>query len=333
MKTIHLENTIFDADRLDFADGGYAYRAVPRFLKLPAGYADAKVASLCCAGGRIYSLVRGGKHSLLVFDTEGELLYIGRDDYFKSAHGLFAASDGTLLVTDSDRHVCHRVTPEGELISTLGELDVPSDTGYDMDILPKLLAAGLIETADMPNGLRLLHRLDSLKHRAAPFNRPTKLIECADGTLLCSDGYGNAAVHRFDADGKLLFSFGEPGRNPGQFRTVHAVWEDRRGRVWVADRENARAQCFSRDGELLIDIEDMLRATDFWEQGSILYISEADGAVTLFDTDRDAVAARIGGRNSCLHCHGLTGDADGNLYVACLGLNVRDRVIKLEKLK
>jgi hypothetical protein len=61
-----------------------------------------------------------------------------------------------------------------------------------------------------------------------------------------SDGYGNAHVHKFSKDLKLVKSWGEPGNGPGQFNLPHGLWIDRRGRLLVADRENDRVQVFLR---------------------------------------------------------------------------------------
>jgi hypothetical protein len=36
-----------------------------------------------------------------------------------------------------------------------------------------------------------------------------------------SEGYGNTHVHKYFPDGKLLFSWGKPGTDPGQFHSVH----------------------------------------------------------------------------------------------------------------
>ena len=66
-----------------------------------------------------------------------------------------------------------------------------------------------------------------------------------------TDGYGNARVHKFAADGTYLFSWGEPGTGPGQFALPHGVWIDRRGRVLICDRENDRVQVFDQAGKLL----------------------------------------------------------------------------------
>ena len=60
----------------------------------------------------------------------------------------------------------------------------------------------------------------------------------------------NARIHKYSAAGTLLFSWGEPGDGPGQFKLVHHVWE-RKGKVYVCDRANARIQIFTPQGEHL----------------------------------------------------------------------------------
>ena len=69
--------------------------------------------------------------------------------------------------------------------------------------------------------------------------------------LFITDGYGNARVHKFAADGTHLLSWGEPGSAPGQFMLPHGVWIDRSGRVLVCDREKDRVQVFDLAGTLM----------------------------------------------------------------------------------
>ena len=69
-----------------------------------------------------------------------------------------------------------------------------------------------------------------------------------DGEYYAADGYGNCVIHRFDPQRRYTASWGEPGTEPGAFRVVHDVLPDNRDRVWVADRENARVQLFTRTG-------------------------------------------------------------------------------------
>ena len=70
------------------------------------------------------------------------------------------------------------------------------------------------------------------------------------GELYGSDGYGNARVHKYTADGKLLFSWGTSGIDPGEFNLPHSVCIDANGLIYVADRENHRIQIFNAEGKL-----------------------------------------------------------------------------------
>jgi streptogramin lyase len=96
-----------------------------------------------------------------------------------------------------------------------------------------------------------------------------------NGEIYVSDGYGNARVHRFAADGTLIQSWGDPGEGPGQFRLPHTVAISPDNRVFVADRENDRIQIFSRDGQFLEMWNHVQRPTDiaFDKEGRV-YVSE-----------------------------------------------------------
>ena len=45
----------------------------------------------------------------------------------------------------------------------------------------------------------------------------------------------DARVHRFDAEGKLELSWGEPGSAPGQFNLPHGIAVDSRGDLYVGE--------------------------------------------------------------------------------------------------
>ena len=70
----------------------------------------------------------------------------------------------------------------------------------------------------------------------------------AKGEIYVSDGYGNARVHKYSPDGKLLMSWGEPGTGEGEFNIVHNICCDADGWVYVADRENHRVEVFDGNG-------------------------------------------------------------------------------------
>lgn len=86
---------------------------------------------------------------------------------------------------------------------------------------------------------------------AESFDRPTAVAFApSDGEVLVSDGYNHARIARFTREGAFVAEFGRRGAGPGELRTPHGIAVDREGRIYVADRENARLQIFERDGSL-----------------------------------------------------------------------------------
>jgi hypothetical protein len=140
-------------------------------------------------------------------------------------------------VNESD-HTIRKYTLQGEPLLVLGTSEVASDTGYDRKISRVVPRSG------------------------PPFNRPTGIAVAPNGELYASDGYGNARVHRFAADGRLIQSWGSPGVGPGQFHVPHGIEVAPDGRVLVADRENDRIQVFGPLGEFLEQWTDVQRPCD-----------------------------------------------------------------------
>ena len=94
-----------------------------------------------------------------------------------------------------------------------------------------------------PRQARPLH-----ERRAVSPLHPYRTV-AAGRLLYISDGYGNSRVHKYTPDGKRLFSWGEPGTDPGQFNIAHNICCDPDGWVYVADRENHRVQVFDGNGK------------------------------------------------------------------------------------
>src|SRR4029450_5110579 len=126
----------------------------------------------------------------------------------------------------------------------------------------------------------------------APFNHPTAAAQAADGEIYVADGYGNSSVHRFAADGTLIATWGGPGAGPGAFTTPHAIWVDRFGKVLVGDRENNRVQGFDR---------------------ALVFVTDKIPRITLLSADGKLIGRCRGAINGA---HGISGDAEGNLYLA-----------------
>src|SRR3989442_15119588 len=89
------------------------------------------------------------------------------------------------------------------------------------------------------------------------------MVPAPSGDLYVTDGYRNARVHRFAADGDLRMSWGQGGKTaPSHFHLPHSLIVDRDNRVYVCDRENNRIQVFSADGQFITMWTDLRRPLD-----------------------------------------------------------------------
>jgi len=84
------------------------------------------------------------------------------------------------------------------------------------------------------------------------------------GDIFVTDGYGNRRVMHFDAAGKYVNQWGREGTEPGRFALPHSIVADSHGRLYVADRENARIQVFDTKGNLLAVWPDLMTPWGLW---------------------------------------------------------------------
>lgn len=80
------------------------------------------------------------------------------------------------------------------------------------------------------------------------FNGATDVAFGPNGLVYITDGYGNARVLIYDANGKQIKQWGVHGTLPGQFDLPHAIQVGTDGTIYVADRENDRIEKFNLDG-------------------------------------------------------------------------------------
>ena len=210
-------------------EGELTLELVPDWEQLPSGWSHGDVAGVATDSQDRVFVFNRSEHPVIIYDRDGRFLGSWGEGVFTRPHGITIHRDVVYCADDTD-HTVRALTLEGKLLWTLGTANQPSDTGYSPEGRANLL---------------------SIKRGAGPFNRPTRLAVAPNGELYVSDGYGNARVHRFSADGQLIQSWGEPGSSPGQFNLPHSVWVHTDGRVFVCDRENDRIQIFSPSFELL----------------------------------------------------------------------------------
>ena len=319
MKTILCSGTRSPIKGNEIGELDFKYELDFSWAKWPAGLEGTHTLNGCFdREGRMYVATENKEHPVMIFSRNGNYIRSIGKGLFEKAHSVFLTPQHTVLTADTSKnyHVIREMTLDGEWIRDFGTLGQPGDSGYDFNYLETLKRTGQVpEDPEWNRRAEANARLDSVKKLGTPFCRPCAMVMNDKGEYFAADGYGNDAVHRFGKGGNYELSWGGPGKEPGQFRLVHDIKIDPLGRVWVSDRENKRVQIFTQDGELLAVIsKGLMRIGAVWIKGDYAYIGELDGGITILDMELH-VKAQLGSAGSAIHAHGLTADADGNLYI------------------
>src|SRR5436309_8656403 len=198
--------------------GEYRYEVVRDFFKSRDGEPFGLISRVAAdAQDRIYVFQRRNP-PVVVFDRDGKYLGAWGSGQVTDPHGLKIVGD-TVYTTDRSDSVAKSFTLDGKVKLSLGTPGQHSDTG---NVGTNWLA----------------------ERAAGPFNHPTEMLAHPNGDIYVTDGYRNARIHRFTSSGRLVASWGEPGRGPGQFHLPHSIAFDDKGLLYVADRSNKRIQIF-----------------------------------------------------------------------------------------
>lgn len=299
------------------------YEPVANWAKIPHGIWLREATSVAVdSQDRVYVFNRGNV-PMLVFDIDGNLVDMwGNDDpqggvrittdpygnnlqfwngWFMRPHGVFCDHEDNVWLVDDVGNRIHKYTGYGERLMSIGSGEaVPRQSGE-------------------------------------MFNRPTDVtVSPANGDVFISDGYGNSRVHRLDADGKHILSWGESGTDDGKFNLPHniAMLDDEL--VIVCDRESHRVQVFTIDGGFVRQWP-VHKATAVNVQGkgsdARVYVGEQGPApvqrgvanignrVSIYDWEGNMLD-RFGNPHfgqepdQFLWPHGVAVDSDGSVYVA-----------------
>jgi sugar lactone lactonase YvrE len=277
--------------------GPYTYAVQEEWQQLPAGWNMPAAAVAVDSQDRVFCYNRDPNHPIIVFDRDGNYLYDWGNGMFRFPHAIVIDDEDMIWLVDRDHGQIMKFTPEGELLMTIGEKGFRSDTGVD------------------PNNFSSQAYKD-VTHGGGPFNLPTDIAFAPSGEMFITDGYGNARVHKFAADGTHMFSWGEPGTGPGEFNMPHGVHIDKEGRVLVCDRENDRVQVFTQEGAYVSTWDTRLigPAVFHVDDDDVIYIPEHNGGLISILTPQGERLTQWGDPEF-RSCHGIAGDSRGDIYV------------------
>jgi len=180
------------------------------------------------AKGHLYVLSRGTK-PLTEFDENGKFIRAFGDGLFTRSHGIRIDKDGNIWATDVGAHTVMKLSPQGEVLLTLGTKGKAGEWNE---------AAG-----------------------SQLFNEPNDIVFGANGDVFVTQGHtpgagkGDPRVLKFDKNGKFIKTWGGKGTEPGKFDVAHGIAIDAKGLLWVTDRENQRIQIFDQDGKYIREVK------------------------------------------------------------------------------
>jgi len=191
---------------------------------------------------------------IIKFNAEGEVVASFGADMFIWPHGMDVDTEGNVWITDAvsssripdgDKrgHQVVKFSPTGEVLMVLG---TPGQSGSGNN----------------------------------QFDSPADVVIGDNGDIFVADGHGgsgNNRVVKFDRTGKFIKSWGQTGYAPGEFRVLHTIAIDQRGRLFVGDRSNNRIQLFNQDGEFLAQWTQFGRPSGiFFDQHDNIYVADSE---------------------------------------------------------
>jgi streptogramin lyase len=208
-----------------------------------------------------------------------------------SAHSVTIDKRNFYWVTDSVRHVVHKMTPDGKVMMTLGSLDEAGDNAS--------------------------HEL---------FNQPNHVFIADNEDIYISDGYVNSRIVHFSPQGEFIRIIGgEKGTGPGQFQAVHGVVLDSAGRIIINDSENFRVQVFNPDGSFA-EIWDYPSRGGIEIRGDDrVFISDVNEGVINVVHDGELLETY-----SAPRAHGLGVDTDETIFVSGASRNTVMKIVMPE---
>ena len=216
------------------------FKAVPLAAQPPApGWQSGSVSSVAIdSTGLIYELQRGDDADpILVLDASGKILRSWSKGDFELPHTIRLDPGGNVWTVDANSSTVIEYSATGKKLLT-------------------------IEVGGQPKSEN-------------PFDGTTDIAFAPNGHLFITDGYANARILEYTAQGKLIEQWGRRGTGNGEFHLPHALQIDPHGNLYVADRENGRIQEFDEHHHFVAEFPHLGRVYSIKLAGKILWASTA----------------------------------------------------------
>jgi sugar lactone lactonase YvrE len=194
-------------------------------IKLPAGHELGMISWIARdpKTGITWLIQRGDKADpVIAVDREGRVVHSFGKGLYKIPHSIRLDPEGNIWTLDAGSSTVIKFNPNGEQLLQI-------DVGGQPDAT------------------------------ASSFRGITDIAFAPQGRIFITDGYANARILEYTADGKKVREWGNPGTGPGQFNLPHSIVVDENSILYIADRENGRIEKFDLDGKYLGEIPNLGR--------------------------------------------------------------------------
>ncbi len=257
----------------------------------------------------VFQRAPAGKPQLFKFAPDGNLILAVDPEligYQDKAHGMAVDADDNVWITATNGATVMKLSPEGELLLTIGERGRRGDW-------------------DEASGQRLLWQ-------------PVMVAFGANGDVYIAQGHGNespndtgsddptnnvgaARILHLDSDGHFINQWFGNEAGPGKFNSAHGLAVDpTTGDVWIGDREDYRIVVYAADGAFrkTLQMRNLPCALYFDSHGTPWMASGQDGQFLKLDRTGKVLGA-IGngmgiGPGQFIEASYWVMDSDDNLY-------------------
>jgi hypothetical protein len=184
--------------------------------------------------GLLYEIQRGDQADpVIVLDRAGKVLRSWGKGSYAIPHSIRIDPAGNVWTVDAGSSVVTKYSPLGQKLLTFAVGEQPVTGG--------------------------------------PFSGATDIAFGPNGHLYITDGYGNARILEYTADGTRIRQWGKAGTGAGELNLPHALQIGPEGTIYVADRENGRIEEFNLDGKYLGEISHLGRIYSLKLVGDVLW--------------------------------------------------------------